>query len=321
MQYTELGATGLEVSRLCFGTSRFDREVSGEIQTTRDEAHTLLSAFAEHGGNFIDTAEIYGGGSSESWIGEWLDGRDREDYVLASKIAGPRDGRPNRSGLSRKRVRAAVTDTLERLGTDYLDICYIHWWDDATPIEETITALSELVREGTIHYLGASNVSSPQLVTSLWRSDVAGAQRFDILQPRYNAAYREEPAELLEVCKGEGIGICPYSALEQGFLTGKYERTANGVVGPERSRGELQEWAGFEERQWRVLEAVREVADAVEATPTQVALRWLMDHERFTCVPIVAARTVEQLEDNAGAVEVELSTEQREQITEAYTTE
>jgi aryl-alcohol dehydrogenase-like predicted oxidoreductase len=324
VNYRRLGSTGLEVSPVCFGTSRFAREVGGEVQTAREQAHTLLDAFADAGGNFLDTAEIYGDprGTSERWIGEWLADRDcdREDYVIASKVAGPLDGPPNRSGLGRAHVREAIRGTLERLGTDYVDLYYVHWWDEDTPIWETLDALHALVREGKVHYLGASNLAAWQLTKALWTSDRRGLERFDVVQPRFNAASRAAAAPLLDACADRDVAVCPYSGLEEGFLTGKYEREADGtVVGPDGSRGALQEWGDrFEDRQWNVLDAVREVAGEADATPAQVALRWLMDRPRYTCVPIVAARTVEQLTENVRASEVGLTASQRERITDAY---
>ncbi len=319
MDYQTLGETGLEVSPICLGTSRFGREIDGEAQTTREDAHDLLDAFAERGGNFLDTAEIYGGGTSEEWIGEWLQDQDREDVVIASKVAGPMGEDPNRSGLSRKRIRAAIEGTLDRLDTEYVDVYYIHWWDENTPIRETLAALDDLVREGKVHYLGASNLSAWSLLKSRWESDVCGLADFDVVQPRYNVAFREDPSDFLDACADQGIGVCPYSALERGFLTGKYDRTEDGeIVAPEGSRGDLEDWEEFEERQWRVLDAVQTVADDVSATPAQVALRWLIDRDRFTCVPITAARSIDQLEESMGAIDVELSDEQRSHIADTY---
>jgi aryl-alcohol dehydrogenase-like predicted oxidoreductase len=178
--------------------------------------------------------------------------------------------------------------------------------------------MDRLVEEGTVRYLAASSMAAWQLTKALWTSDVEGLERFEVTQPRYNAAFREAPAEYLDVCADQGLAVCPYSPLEGGFLTGKY--TPEGDV-PEGSRADLSEWfdvEGFEDRQWRVLEAISAVADEEGATEAQVALRWLMDRERFTCVPIVGARTVEQLEENVGAVDVSLSAAQRERITDAH---
>ncbi|QSW98283.1 aldo/keto reductase [Haloterrigena alkaliphila] len=326
MEYTTLGNTGTTVSRLCFGTWRFAKESGGTVETDREEAHDLLDAAWEQGINFIDTANVYGdpNGTSEEWIGEWLADRDvhREDVVIASKVYFPFDGRgepgPNDSGLGRKHIRAQIEGTLERLGTDYLDLYYIHRWDEDTPIWETMQTLTELVREGKVRYLGASSMAAWQLTKALWTSDVEGLERFDVTQPMVNAVQYDEVGDYLDVCADQDLAVCPYSPLAGGFLTGKYDRTEDGgVEAPDGSRGSLDEMFDeyyVSERAWDVLEAVESVADEVGATPAQVSLRWLMDQDRFTCVPIVGARTPEQLEENVGAVEIDLDEAQFERI-------
>ena len=318
MRYRELGSTGTKVSELCFGTWRFALESDGVVETDREEAHDLLDEFTEAGGNFIDTANVYGdpSGTSERWIGEWLDERDREEFVLASKVRGGfRDG-PNGSGLSRPHIRRQIEGTLDRLGTEYIDVYYIHGWDSKTPIAETLRTMDRLVQEGKVHYLAASNLAGWQLMKALWTSDVEGLEQFEVIQPKFNAAFREQPASLLDVCGDQDLAVCPYSPLEGGFLTGKYERDGSS---PEGSRGDLNSWGDrFDERQWRVLEALREVADDLDATPTQVALRWLIDRPRFTCVPIIGARTTDQMSENMAAADIELPERERKRITDAY---
>jgi len=320
MEYTKLGSTGLDVSRLCLGTWRFGQESGGVIETTREEAHELLDAFAERGGNFIDTANVYGDGDSERWVGEWLDDRDREDFVVASKVYWTQESRFSEN-LSRKNIRAEIEGTLDRLDTDYLDLYYIHRFDDETPIEETLSTLTRLVEEGTVHYLGASTMAAWKLTKALWKADDEGYQRFDVTQPLFHAAYRDDVIDYLDVCADQDLAVCPYSPLAGGFLTGKYERTDDGeVVGPEGSRGDID--ADFEDwyvsdRGWHVLDTVRAVAKEVDAAPAQVALRWLMDQGKFTCVPIVGARTVDQIEENVGAIDVDLTDDQHDRISEA----
>ena len=315
MEYTKLGSTGTDVSKICFGTWRFGKESDGVVETGREEAHELLDAFAEAGGNFIDTANGYGGGKSEEWIGEWLEERDREGYVVASKVYWSNVSRFSEN-LSRKNIRAEIEGTLDRLGTDYIDLYYIHRFDDDTPIEETLSTLNRLVEEGKVHYLGASSMAAWKLMKALGKSEARDLERFEVTQPRFNAAYREPVADYLDVCADQDLAVCPYSPLEGGFLTGKYER--DGSV-PDGSRWDLQSWEErFDERQWQVLDAIREVADEADATPAQVSLRWMIDREAFTCVPIIGARTVEQLEDNLGAVEIDLSDDQLGRIDDAY---
>ena len=318
MEYKRLGSTGTKVSEICFGTWRFGKESNGTVETDRSTAHDLLDAAWDRGVNFVDTANVYGdpNGTAEEWIGDWLSEYDREDFVLASKVYfGFAEG-PNDRGLSRKHIRAQIEGTLERLGTDYLDVYYIHRWDDDTPIEETLSTLNELVREGKVNYLAASSMAAWKLTKALWTSDAEGLERFEVTQPRFNAAYRDPVADYLDVCADQELAVCPYSPLEGGFLTGKYERDGEG---PEGSRGDLYEWGNrWDDRQWDVLDAIREIADAEGATPAQVSLRWLADQREFQCIPIVGARTVDQLEENLGAAEVSLSDDQFGRIAEAY---
>ena len=312
MEYTKLGSTGLDVSQLCFGTWRFNKETDGVLETDRETAHALLDQFADLGGNFIDTANGYGGGTSEEWIGEWLADRDREDFVIASKVYWSQRSRFS-SNLSRKNIRAEIEGSLERLDTEYLDVYYIHRYDDDTPIVETMRTLSRLVDEGKVHYLAASSMAAWKLTKALWASDVEGLERFEATQPRFNAADR--PRDYLDVCADQGLAVCPYSPLDGGFLTGKY---AEGDA-DEESRAALQGWdLEFSDRKWAVHDAVVSVADELEASPAQVALRWLIDQRAFTCIPIFGARTADQMADNMGAVEVSLSDEQYDRIEQAY---
>ena len=315
MEYTKLGSTGTDVSKLCFGTWRFGQESNGVVETNRAEAHELLDACEENGINFIDTANGYGGGQSERWIGEWLAERDREEYVIASKVYWSQVSRFSEN-LSRKNIRAEIEGTLERLDTEYLDLYYIHRFDDHTPIEETLSTLDDLIHEGKVHYIGASSMAAWKLAKALWKSEVEDLERFEVTQPRFNATYRDPVSEYLDLCADQDLAVCPYSPLEGGFLTGKYERDGDN---PEGSRGDLQSWEEkFSNRQWAVLDEIREIAGETDASCAQVSLRWMIDQSSFTCIPIVGARTVEQLEDNVGAVEVDLSEEQFERITDAY---
>ncbi|SFR45502.1 aldo/keto reductase [Halogeometricum limi] len=327
LDYRRLGSTGTKVSELCFGTWRFGRESSGVLETSKKEAHDLLDAFDAHGGNFIDTANVYGNpnGRSEAWIGDWLAEKDREDYVVASKVYfGFDEDNPNGSGLSRTHIRNQIEGTLDRLDTDYLDLYYIHRWDEETPIEETLKTLNGLVEEGKVNYLGASTMAAWQLTKALWKSDVEGLERFEVTQPLFHAGYYEDVKDYLDVCGDQGLAVCPYSPLAGGFLTGKYERAdpddPEKVVAPDGSRGSFDERFDrfyLSERGWEVLDAVRTVADEVDASPAQVALRWLMDYRDATVVPIVGARTREQLDENVGAADVDLSDDQYDRIMDA----
>ncbi|WP_158855002.1 aldo/keto reductase [Halorhabdus sp. CUG00001] len=324
MYYRRLGKTGLEVSPIALGTWRFgmEHEETGVVETGREEAHELLDAYAELGGNFIDTANGYGGGDSERWIGEWLTERDREDYVIASKCYWSQESR-FQENLSAKNVRAEVDGSLDRLDTDYLDILYLHRFDDETPIEKTLRTIDDLVSEGKVHHVGLSTADAWKLTKGLWKADVNNYEAVTVTQPLFHAAYYEDVTEYLDVCADQDLAVCPYSPLAGGFLTGKYERAGDGTYeldAPEDARAQLDDrFLDFyvSERGWHVLDEVRAVAKAVGATPAQVALRWLIDQPEFTCVPIVGARTVEQLEENLGAIEVELTDEQFRRIFDA----
>jgi aryl-alcohol dehydrogenase-like predicted oxidoreductase len=180
------------------------------------------------------------------------------------------------------------------------------------------------VEEGKVNYLGASSMAAWQLTKALWTSDVNDYARFDVTQPLFHAGYYEDVADYLDVCADQDVAVCPYSPLAGGFLTGKYERAdpddPTAVEAPDGSRGSLDEFFSdyyLSERGWHVLDAIREVADEVDATPAQVSLRWLMDQSEFTCIPIVGARTVEQLAENVAACDVSLSAEQHDRITDA----
>jgi len=327
MDYRYLGATGTKVSELCFGTWRFGRRTNGVLETDEDDAHELLDAFADHGGNFIDTANIYGdpNGTSESYIGSWLEDRDREQFVLTSKVYFEYDEtNPNGSGLSRTHIRNQIDKTLANLGTDYLDCYYIHRWDENTPIEETLSALTGLVEDGKVNYLGASTMAAWQLTKALWKADSNDYQRFDVVQPLFHAGYYNDVEEYLSVAADQELAVCPYSPLAGGFLTGKYTRAdpddPTAVEAPDGSRASFDdrfERFYLSERGWKVLDEIRAVADEVDATPAQVSLRWLMDQDAFTCVPIIGARTVEQLEENVGAAEVSITDDQHDRITDA----
>jgi len=329
MEYVRLGSTGTKVSRLCFGTWRFGRETNGVVETGKDESHELLDAAWDRGINFIDTANVYGtpDGTAETYIGDWLSDHDRSDFVIASKVYFDFDGwgesGPNDSGLGRKHIRRQIEGTLDRLDTDYLDLYYIHRWDDEAPIAETLSTLNDLVREGKIHHLGASSMAAWQLTKALWHSDVEDLERFEVTQPLFHAAYYDDVKEYLDVCADQELAVCPYSPLAGGFLTGKYEQVADDpytVKAPDDSRASLSD--RFDDfyvspRGWQVLDAIRAVATELNATPAQVALRWLMEHDEFTCVPIIGARTEGQLDENVGAVDIELGDEQFDRILQA----
>lgn len=315
MKNRKLGRTGLKVSELCLGTMQFG--------WTTDEAagFEVMDAFVEAGGNFIDTADVYSswaennpGGVAEQIIGRWMKARgNRQEVVLATKVRGKMWEGPNGEGLSRAHIMRAVEDSLRRLDTDYVDLYQTHWFDADTPIDETLRVLEDLVRQGKVRYIGASNYPAWRLMESLWSAEVNGAPRYDSLQPHYNLAHRDDfERELKEVCERYEIGVIPYSPLAGGFLTGKYDRE----VVPESARAEGAKKKYFNEKGWRVLDAVRQVAEQAGSTPAAVALGWLLSQPVISS-PIVGANSVEQLKGSLATVELSLSEEQVEKLNEA----
>jgi len=320
LEFVPLGDTGLRTSELQFGTWRFGRETEeGHLEIDRPRAMNLLDGYGAAGGRFIDTADVYGGGDAEAWIGDWLEGRDRDRFTIASKIYWQtREGDPNSKGTNRKNLRHRVDAILDRLGTDYIDVLYLHRWDDATPTRETMRTLSRLVDDGRVHYLGASTLrpNAWKVASANEHARREGWEPFTVAQPRYNLVDREIEGDYLEMCRAEGLAVCPWSPLAQGFLTGKYDRT-DGLTGDSLAAESSRfEDAYLTEANFDVHDELDAVARAVEATPAQVALAWLSALDGVTA-PIVGARTLDQLEENLTAAAVDLADEQVRRLTEA----
>ncbi|MEF8914865.1 aldo/keto reductase [Natronomonas sp.] len=320
LDFVQLGETGLQTSELQFGTWRFGRETEeGNLEISEERGHELLDAYEAAGGRFIDTADIYGGGVAEEWIGDWLADRDRERYTIASKIYWQtRSGDPNSRGTNRKSVRHRIDALLDRLDTDYVDVLYIHRWDDQTPAREMMKTLNGLVEDGKVHYLGASTLR-PNAWKVARANEIAereGWEPFTVTQPRYNLVDREIEGDYLEMAREYGLAVCPWSPLGQGFLTGKYDRE-EGLTGQSRAAesSRFQE-SYLTDANFDVHDELDAVADEVDASPAQTALAWLMHRDGVTA-PIVGARTVEQLEENLDAATIDLSEEQVDRLTEA----
>ena len=313
MQYRYLGRTGLKVSPLCLGAMTFGRETSEEV------SFQMLDRFVEAGGNFIDTANVYSQGVSEEVLGRWLQGRDRQQFVIATKVRFPMGPGPNDLGLSRKHILAAVDASLRRLNTSYIDLYQVHMWDHGTPLEETLHVLDHLVGSGKVRYLGASNYAGYQLQKAIDLSRQAHWEPFACLQPLYNLLDRSFEWELLPVCEAEGVGVIPWSPLRGGWLSGKYHRDLSAPPPDTRieeagKRGWGEAWDVYaNERTWQVLETQTAIADEVNKTPAQVALNWLLQKPVVTA-PIIGARTLAHLEDNLGAVDWSLTTEQMSRL-------
>jgi aryl-alcohol dehydrogenase-like predicted oxidoreductase len=320
LDFVQLGDTGLQTSELQFGTWRFGRETEeGNVEIDEDRAHELLDAYEAAGGRFIDTADVYGGGVAEEWIGDWLAERDRERFTVASKIYWQiRDGDPNSRGTNRKNLRHRTDALLDRLDTDYVDVLYIHRWDDQTSAREMMKTLNGLVEAGKVNYLGASthrpNAWKVAKANAIARAE--GWEPFSVLQPRYNLADREIEGDYLEMARSEGLAVCPWSPLGQGFLTGKYSRE-DGLTGESRAAESSRFRESYlTEENFDLHDELDAVADEVDTTPAQTALAWLMHRDGVTA-SIVGARTVEQLEENLSASEIDLSDEQVSRLTEA----
>jgi aryl-alcohol dehydrogenase-like predicted oxidoreductase len=309
MKYRQMGKTGLRVSELCLGAMTFGRE------TTEGDSFKILDRFVEAGGNFIDTADVYSAGTSEEILGRWLKGKNRADFVIATKVRFSMGSGPNDFGLSRKHILDGVENSLRRLGTDCIDIYQIHRWDSDTPIEETLSALNALVRAGKVRYLGASNVAGYQLQKAIDVSRLHGWEPFTCLQPLYNLLDRSVEWELLPVCREEGVGVIPWSPLRGGWLSGKYRRDMSAPPAETRiSDAEKNKWGErwsnyANERTWAVIDELLAIAQETGKTAAQVALNWVMNRPGITA-PIIGVRTMAHLEDNLDGTGWTLSDEQ-----------
>lgn len=305
MEYKKLGKTGLMVSRLCMGTMQFGWSVN------EADTHRVLSATIDSGINFIDTADVYSkwvegnpGGVSETYIGNWMkqNKMPRDKIVLATKVRGEMGKGPNDQGLSRVHIINAVEASLRRLQTDYIDLYQSHWTDEDTSIEETLRVFDDLVKHGKVRYVGASNYAAWELMQALWTSDKHKLVRYVSLQPHYNLIHRDEfERELRAVCEAYGIGVIPYSPLEGGFLTGKYRR--NEPL-PESKRAEGRKGA-MTEKNFALIDEMEVIALRHKASIAQIALAWMLADPVITC-PIIGATSVEQLNENLGALNVKL---------------
>jgi len=314
MEYRRLGATGLKVSELCLGCMTFGRE------TDEATARRIVDRFIDLGGNFLDTANVYAAGASEEITGRIIKER-RQSVVLATKVrfnANVFLGKPvppNEIGLSRHHILSEVERSLRRLQTDYIDLYQVHSWDFETPIEETMRALDDLVRQGKVRYIGASNFTAWQLMKSLWVSDKRDLARFDSLQPQYSLISREIEREILPLCRYEQVGVIPWSPLGGGFLTGKYR---SGQKPPEESRlAKMDLWGRLaNERNYRTLEAVERVAAERGRSIAQIALAWVNQQPGISSV-IYGARTIEQNDQNLGAIGLRLEQAELDELDRA----
>ena len=306
MNYRRLGNSGLVVSDLCLGTMIFGE--TGPRSTPEADAARMIHRFLDAGGTFIDTADVYAGGRSEEIVGQAIAGR-RDDVVLATKVRFPTGEGRNDQGLSRHHIVRGVQASLKRLGTDVIDVLYVHCWDPFTPLAETLRALDDLVSQGDVRYLGVSNFKAWQLMKALSLSDGGGWARFVAGQYQYSLVQRDIEYEFDDLCAAEGVGLTPWGPLGGGFLSGKYTRGERPTEGRIATATEEQAEAWdrrASDRNWRVVDAVGEVAESRGASYAQVALAWLRAKPLVSSV-ILGARTMEQLDDNLGAADLDLT--------------
>ncbi len=317
MKTTRFGTTGLEVSRLCLGMMTYGDPNWRPWILGEDEARKHLKKAFELGFNFFDTADMYSKGVSEEVTGKLLkELAHREDYVLATKCFFRLTEGPNRGGLSRKHVIAACDDSLRRLGHDYIDLFQIHRLDHDTPMEETLEALDSLVRAGKVRYLGASSMAAWEFATMLFLADANGFHRFVSMQNHYNLVYREEEREMMPLCIDQGVGLIPWSPLARGFLAGNRKREGKGDTRRARGDGFADDYY-FREEDWDVLDALLAVSNELGRKPAQVALAWILSVPGVDA-PIVGTTKLEQMEELAAAVDIELGDEHIEKLEAAY---
>jgi aryl-alcohol dehydrogenase-like predicted oxidoreductase len=292
---------------------------------TADEgsSYEILSAAYETGINFIDTANIYSrwaagnpGGVSETIIGKWMKDSDipRHQIIIATKVRGVMGDGPNDEGLSRAHIMTAVEDSLNRLQTDYIDLYQAHWYDENTPIEETLSIFDDLVHQGKVRYIGCSNYPAWRLMQSLWASDRKNLVRYDTLQPHYNLVHRAEfERQLADICRTYSLGVIPYSPLGGGFLTGKYRQDSQSFES-QRAKG-VQRY--FKQANWDLLDIMETMGtDKGGKSISQIALAWMLVDPVITS-PIIGPRTLEQLHDNLDAVVIRLSKKEKKILDDA----
>jgi aryl-alcohol dehydrogenase-like predicted oxidoreductase len=321
VDHVRLGNTGLLVSPLCLGTMTFG------VQCDETTSFAIMDRAAEGGITFVDTADVYplGGGHStvgrtEEIVGRWMKGK-RDRFVVATKCVGRTGPAAWDQGASRKHVMAAVEESLGRLDTDYIDLYQLHHPDPATPIDETLAALDDLVRSGKVRYVGCSNFLAYQLARALGRSDVRGLVRFDSVQPRYNLLFRQIERELIPLCSEEGLGIIPYNPIAGGLLSGKHDQAA---PPPDGTRFRLGSAAAvYQERYWHerefaTVEELRKIAEREHTSLVTLSVAWVQANPAVTSA-IVGASRPEQLDASLAAIDFIMSRELKDELDEVTT--
>jgi aryl-alcohol dehydrogenase (NADP+) len=321
MDYVRLGKSGLKVSRLCLGAMTYGTPEWRAWVLDEAASRPFIKRALEHGINFFDTADMYSRGVSEHVLGRALkDFTTRDQVVIATKafypVTPPDKPVPNDRGLSRKHLLQAIDDSLRRLGTDYVDLYQIHRFDYATPIEETLEALHDIVKSGKARYLGASSMYAWQFAKMLSTADAHGWTRFVAMQNHYNLVYREEEREMLPLCREEGIGVIPWSPLARGFLAGNRRRTDRG----ETVRAKTDEFAHqlyYADSDFAIADRAAALAARRGVKPTQVALAWLLAKPGVTA-PIIGASKPPHLDEAVAALDLRLDADEIASLEELY---
>ena len=308
MHYRILGRTGVKVTPLCLGTMNFGG------RSDESQAHAILDAYVALGGNFIDTANVYNDGRSEEIIGRWMkQTAKRDEIVLSTKVHGRRSPHINDAGNHRWHIVREVEKSLKRLNTERIDVYHIHRPDPDTPIDQTLRALDDLVRQGKILYLASSVFAGWQLAEAHYVAQVMGTARFDIEQPQLNIIDRRIESEILPFCRKYEVATTTWAPLARGRLAGVYTRGGRKI--PKGTWYDAQQKTDFPASQWPVMEAVDRLADARGVSSSQFAIAWCLQVPGVTC-PIIGPRTVEQLEDNMAALKFTLSAEELKSVDE-----
>lgn len=307
MKYKLLGRSGLKVSELCLGTMGFGTEAGWGAD--KEASFSIMDAYANAGGNFLDTANIYKLGTSEKIIGEYINQRDRDYWVVATKYSlKDNDTNANASGNNRKNMMRSVEESLKRLKTDFIDVFYLHIWDDLTPIDEVLRGLDDLISQGKINYAAISDTPAWVVAKGNTMAELMGWRQFIALQVEYSLLQRTPERDLIPMAKSYGMTVTPWAPLAGGALSGKYLRGEQGRIKPESNR--------LNENSERITKEVVAIAEKMGVSPAHVALKWTMQ-QGFSCIPIVGATKLEQLQDNLKAADVMVSDEDIQRLNAA----
>ena len=314
MEYTTLGSTGIEVSKICLGCMSFGS--SHDWMLDRDESEELIERAIDLGINFFDTANVYSTGESEEILGEVLSEYDRDEQVVATKVFGEMGEDPNKQGLSRKAIEQELSASLNRLGMETVDLYQTHRWDYDTPIETTLRALDDAVRRGQVRHIGASSMWAHQFQRALHVSDREGLARFETMQDLHHLTYREEEREMYPICEREDVGVIPWSPLGAGYLTRPHEEFEDTTRGDhEKNNAGVPYDQG--EANVEINERVQELADEKGVSMAQIAMAWHF-HNEYTDAPILGTSSIEHLEDAVEALSVDLSESDMEYLEAPY---